>query len=344
MRQLVFALCTATVLAACGGGSTTGGDDDDVPTDAAELSGEKFSMTWGPVTVPAGIENTQCIWKRLSNTTEIKVHQMHNVLSGGSHHLIVYKDDMDTTEQLTPMPCEPFTGALNASGMVAPLAITQRADDPIFLPEGVAYTFAPGQMVKLEMHYLNRGDTPQDVTATVDFFSADPATIQHEAAILFTGSADIDLAAGPQSLHQFFKVPPSIDLSQSKIFAITGHEHALGTGVKVNVAPAKAGPMTEVYAPDPFSWSEPETVTPAEPFSVPTGGGFDFTCSWNNTTGQNVEFGESAKKEMCFFWAYYYPSQGSKVCIHTDQYGGVDGLDVCCPGDGLCAYVDMILN
>lgn len=342
MRQLVFALSAASLAFACGGGSGSG--DDEAPPDAAELTGEKFSMIWGPVTVPAGTETTQCIWKRLDNPTEIKVHQMHNVLSGGSHHLIVYKDDKDTTEQLEPTPCEPFTGALNSTGMIAPLAITQRADDSIFLPQGVAYTFAPNQMIKLEMHYLNRGDTAQDVKSTVDFFSADPATIQHEAAILFTGSPDIDLPPGPSTLHQFFKVPPSIDLSQSKIFAITGHEHALGTGVKVNVAPAKTGPMTEVYAPDPFLWSEPETVTAAEPFSVPTGGGFDFTCSWNNTTGQNVQFGESANEEMCFFWAYYYPSQGSKVCIHTDEYGGASGLDVCCPGDGLCSLIEDYLS
>jgi len=45
-------------------------------------------------------------------------------------------------------------------------------------------------------------------------------------------------------------------------------------------------------------------------------------------------FGESANNEMCFFWAYYWPSQGSKVCFHTEQYGG---HDLCCPGDSLCS-------
>ncbi len=337
MRPLVFALCLSALFA-CGGGS-------DSPPDAPELTGEKFSMTWGPVNVPPGTEETQCIWKRLENTEEIKVHQMHNVLSGGSHHLIVYKDDKDTTEQLTPVPCEPFTGALNTTGMVAPIAITQRADDPIFLPNGVAYTFAPGQMVKLEMHYLNRGDVDEDVTANVDFYVADPATIEHEAAILFTGSADIDIPAMQSAtLHQFFTVPVNAHLDDAKIFAITGHEHALGTGVKVNVAPAKAGPMTEVYAPDPFVWSEPATVTFSEPFTIPAGGGFDFTCTWTNTTSEPVRFGESAKKEMCFFWAYYYPSQGSKVCVHTDEYGGANGIDICCPGDGFCSYIEDFLN
>ena len=52
-----------------------------------------------------------------------------------------------------------------------------------------------------------------------------------------------------------------------------------------------------------------------------------------------VGFGESANDEMCFFWAYYYPSVGPKVCAHTDQLGG---LNACCPGDALCEYLDQI--
>ena len=32
-----------------------------------------------------------------------------------------------------------------------------------------------------------------------------------------------------------------------------------------------------------------------------------------------VPFGESANNEMCFFWAYYYPSQGAKIAMNTRQ-------------------------
>jgi hypothetical protein len=213
----------------------------------------------------------------------------------------------------------------------------------IFLPNGVAYTFAPHQMVKLEMHYLNSSDATQMVQATVDFFAADPATIEHEASILFTGSPDVSIMAGEtKTLHQFFTVPAYLDLSAAKIFAITGHTHRLGTDVQVRVAPTKTGPMTEVYAPKPFKWDEPETKAyNGDPFSIPKEGGLDFECSWTNTSNQSVTFGESANDEMCFFWAYYYPSQGSKVCFHTEQYGGAAGLNICCPGDSLCSLIEQ---
>jgi hypothetical protein len=248
---------------------------------------------------------------------------------------------MDTTEQTTPVDCQPFTGALNTSGMIAPIMITQKADDLLTLPDRVAYTLAPNQMVKIEMHYLNATDAPVDATATIDFHAAEASSIDHEANILFIGSPDIDLAAGAsQTLHQFFTVPSYLDFSASNIFAITGHTHKLGTDVDVRVAPTKTGPMTNVYSPEPFLWSEPETTNHAPPFSVPKGGGFDFECKFTNTTSDPVKFGESATDEMCFFWAYYYPSQGSKVCVHTEKYGGANGINLCCPGDSLCSLVE----
>lgn len=339
MRHLL-ALVSCGLLA-CGGsngGGGGGGGGDDAPPDAPMHDGEKFTLSYGPVTVQPGAEGTQCVWLRLGNASEIKVHSMHNKLTQGSHHLIVYKDDQHTTEQTTRVDCQPFTGALNTTGMIAPLAITQRQDDPIFLPAGVAYTFDANQMIKLEMHYKNSGDAPLEVMGTVDFYAADPATIQHEAAILFAGSPDIDLAGGETAtLHQFFTPPASVNFSNAKFFAVTGHTHRFGTSVKVRVG-MEGGALTEVYAPDPFKWDEPATTTPPE-FSIPAGGGFDFECTWTNTGTTRVQFGESADQEMCFFWAYYYPSIGSKVCFHTDEFGGIDE---CCPGGSLCSYIEQM--
>ncbi len=341
MRQRVLVGCLTAALCsvvACGNGGDGSGAD-------ASFSGDKYTLTWGPVTVAPGREDTQCIWMRLGNESEIRVHQMHNRLNDASHHLIVYKDDLDVTEQAEPVPCQPFTGAINATGMIAPVAITQKEDDMIFLPERVGYTFAPNQMIKLEMHYLNRGDAQTSVEATVDFYAAKPGEVEHEAAILFTGTPDINIAAGAMAeVHQFFTMPPYLDFSKSKIFAITGHTHQYGTAVEIAVAPSKTGPMTALYAPTSFSWTEPETKTFEEPFSIPVGGGFDMKCAWHNTSNSAVGFGESANEEMCFFWAYYYPSQGSKVCFHTEQLGGVNGVNVCCPGDNLCSFLEDYLN
>ena len=107
-RPIVFAsLC---LLVACKGNEPT---EEGPPADAPPLIGERYFLEYGPVTIQPGQEGTTCIWVRLSNETPIKVRQMHNVLSSSSHHLIVYKDDMDTTEQLTPVDCQPRSAAIS---------------------------------------------------------------------------------------------------------------------------------------------------------------------------------------------------------------------------------------
>ncbi len=346
MRRFVLALslCSCPLIVACHKATTTG-DDDQTFTDAPAITGTEYSATWGPVTLQPGEESTMCIWLHLSNTDEIKVHQVHDTLTESSHHVIVYKDDKDTTEQLTPMPCQPFTGALNASGMIAPLVISQKKDDLITLPEGVAYTFAANQMIKVEMHNINSTDAVETAMAQVDFYAADPATIHDDASVLLIGSPDINIGAGQMAtLHQFFTVPSYLDLSASHIWAVTGHEHQMGTGVEVNLGTSKTDTnMKPVYNPDPFLWSEPVTQAQAPDFAVPVGGGFDFTSTWTNPSAAAVKFGESATDEMCFFWTYYWPSQGSMLCIHTDSIGA-QGYDACCPGDSSCSLINQMLG
>src|SRR5262249_55873256 len=161
---------------------------------------------------------------------------------------------------------------------------------------------------------INSTDAAVQAMATVDFFAADPSTIKNEANILFIGTPDVSIPANSMlDIHQFFNPNhASLDVTQAKFFAITGHTHKLGTDVKVNVSDSPTGSMKSIYAPNPFLWSEPLTEVHNPEFTVPTGStaGFDFTCSYNNTTNATVKFGESANDEMCFFWAYYYPSNG----------------------------------
>ncbi len=353
LAVLVISLSTWVTVGGCGKSEPTGdmmaidaatgpGADAGSAGDPDDVLIADYALTWGPVTVNPSQELTQCVWLRLSNDAEIKVHQLHNVLSASSHHLIVYKDDMDTTEQTTPVPCQPFSGALNTTGKIFPMMITQKHDDRLTLPHAVAYTLAAHQMIKIEMHYLNPGEAAAQATAAVTFSAADPVAIKDEANILFIGSPDIALAPNKMTeVHEFFNPGRAqLDLSTAKFFAITGHTHKLGLSVEVGIAEQPTSMPTPVYAPTAFLWNEPETTTHNPEFMVDPAGGFDFTCRYFNSTASTVTFGESADDEMCFFWAYYSPSNGAHVCAHT-TYKGFD-LDLCCPDAGatLCSLLD----
>jgi hypothetical protein len=312
-----------------GAGTTTGA--------GGALEGPSYSVSFGPVKVAPGEEHTQCIVARLGNPEAFHVGSMHNLLTQGSHHLIVYRT-ADTEEKLTPYDCQPFADTLNpAKG--SPLMVTQKHDEVLTFPEGVAVTLDANQMIRLEMHYINPSDAEIEVKATSTFVTLPDEKFKDEAGFLFLGDPDINIEPhSKQTLGPvFLKLPSKVD--GVNFFGITGHTHQFGTNVTVAVSANKDDPGKSVYDVPNWSWSEPPTVYQDPPFQVPAGGGFRFSCSWNNTSDQSVKFGESANDEMCFFWAYYYPSKGAFVCAHTDQVPG--GFDLCCPGPALC---DKIFN
>jgi hypothetical protein len=190
------------------------------------------------------------------------------------------------------------------------------------------------------MHYINA--TKGDVTLMSSTTMTEVKSFENEASFFLIGDTDINIPSNSDATLGPVFLPLDAAYADAKFFAITGHEHQLGTNVQVALAnsPTDAGSM--VYDVANWIWSEPATVKHNPPFTIAPGGGFRFTCTWHNpnpdTTAPPVKFGESANDEMCFFWAYYYPSKGAYVCVHTALQGG---HDFCCPGSLECAFLQQ---
>lgn len=344
------ALLACTSLLACGSDGTGAESDTDggvsavdaaTPTDDADTrAGDEFSVSWGPYDVESGVEDTKCMIRQVNNDRSIHVGKIRNLLGSASHHFIVYRiaEGVESTE---PFDCQPFADVLNPENG-APLMITQKADETLELPDGVAFTFEPGQMVRLELHYLNATPETQTVEVTSTFTTVSDADFVHEADFLFVGNPDIDLSPGEtETLGPYF-LPLPADIAGANVFGITGHTHELGTDVTVAYRDSADGADSMIYDIENYDWEEPPTVMLDPEVTIGEGGGFNFSCSWTNTTASQVTFGEDVDQEMCFFWAYYYPSKGARVCVHSEQAPQV-ATDLCCPGDALCALLDTLL-
>jgi len=289
------------------------------PPDMTSPGVESYTISFGAIPVPAGTEHTQCVVRRLGNPNPLHVGQVHNLLGPSSHHMVVYRVS-DTVEQTTPFDCMPFQDTIDPT-KGSPIMITQRADDLLTLPDGVAYTLDANQMIRMELHYLNATTNTVMLDASTTMIATDQFT--DEANFLLIGDTDISIPAMQDATlgPVFYPLDPM--LADAHFFAITGHEHRLGTNVKVSLGASASDPGSPIYDVPNWVWSEPATVVHNPAFTVPSGGGFRFTCQWHNGTANTVSFGESATNEMCFFWAYYYPSHGSHVCIHSEQGGHV---------------------
>jgi hypothetical protein len=300
------------------------------------LSQAGLTLVFGPIGVPPGQERTQCVTKRLGNTRELKVGSVHNLLMGVSHHLVVYRVD-DADERPEPYDCQPFEGTLSST-KGAPLMITQKHEDLLTLGDGLAFVLEPAQMIRLEVHYINTTKVDAEIEGRSTFIPIADSKFENAVGFLFSGTMDLELPPGrAKQVEAFIEAP--IELYSKKFIGFTGHTHRLGTNVRVQMG-KRGGEMMPVYDVDAFSWQEPPTVYLDPPLNLPADGHFHIDCDYTNDTEQSVGFGESATAEMCFFWGYYYPSEGSFVCAQSTRSGV--SISTCCPGSIFCGSTGVL--
>jgi hypothetical protein len=293
-----------------GGGVTDGG----VPTG-------QFYVTTGQYQVAAGSETVMCSTLRLPTSVDVDVTKIEATLTTGGHHLIMYRVT-DTTEAPTPTPCDSVTNILSS----VPMIIAQNTDSTLQLPTGVAYHFAAGQMVRLEMHYLNASQMPLMVEGRVTMTPGDPTLTYQAADIMFCGSvaqlSSTGLAPNMSSIPLnagFFKGNSSVDFSKIKVFGLTTHQHWTGKEAVITKSTSASDPGTMLYDNTHWDAAPLKAFDDSSLVTFASGEGLRWQCTYDTQDASpkplgTVKFGETARSdEMCFLWAYYYPSVGRFV-------------------------------
>jgi len=294
-----------------GGGGQPGLTDGGVPVGA-------FYVTTGQYMVPAASETVMCSTIKLPTSVDVDVTKIQATLTTGGHHLIMYKVT-DTTESPTPTACDSVTNITTS----VPLIIAQNTDSTLNLPTGVAYHFAAGQMVRLEVHYLNATSNALNVEGRVTMTPAAAGQTYQQADIMFCGSVSqlsslgIPPNATTATLNPgFFAGNGSIDFTKIKLFGLTTHQHWTGKEATISKSTSASSAGTLLY--DNTDWSAAPLKTFDDNSLVTFGAdeGIRWQCTYDTQDASprpitNVKFGESARlNEMCFLWAYYYPSAG----------------------------------
>lgn len=256
----------------------------------------------GPIQVAPNQEEVVCITLQLPNSEPAYVARITVELVNG-HHLVTYRSSA-TAENLKPTPCTTFQGILTGTGQ--PLMITEKPADDLTFPQGVALKIAAKQMIQLEGHYINPSASTVQGTGTVNFETVAITTPNVvESNFAFWGTPNISLPAGTHSVGPIF----AKGLSGTHAFALTTHQHRLGTEFTIWAANSATDTNHPPVA-DTKDWANPPLYRLNPELNFDGQNGLAYQCTWNNTTGQTVTFGESANKEMCFLWMYYYPSMG----------------------------------
>jgi hypothetical protein len=298
LRRLAVLCLTGLALAACGSSNST--------PDAAPDAGQVMRLDMPSVTLAPSQETTLCVTLSLSNPTPRMLRRIHSTIANGSHHLIAYRVSAGTPLQSTPTPCQPFADIL---GGASPVLIAESAEAEVVYPAGVGLPIAANQRIKLEEHFINAGDTTLHSTGSVELDLAEPDPSLVEANLLFWGPQKFAIGSHSRgSADLFHLVEPGV-----KIFALTTHEHHFGTLATIEQAATATGAGTELYRN--ADWEHPPLKTFSPPLVYDGSQGLRIHCEWFNTSDNIVPAGLSAvTNEMCFFWAYYYPSTGFQQC------------------------------
>jgi hypothetical protein len=277
-----------------------------------------LSAKIGPIHLETGEEHTRCITVNLKNPEGSFIRRFRTSLEEGSHHLVLYRSDA-TAENLTPTECAAFSGLIKGQ---PPLFIAQQKSMELVMPNDengipTGLEIRANQMVDIEIHSIDTTSGPLDVSGDIQLDTVPLSTNIVKSDILLFGTLDIKI---PANGEYDTGVKFHGGLPGTKAFAVTTHQHHLGTEMQVWYSTSIEDTKTRVA--DGKVWSDPafETFSPALDFPAKQGQdfsdhGLSYQCHWKNTTAKDVGFGESANDEMCLLWAYYYPSIGFETCI-----------------------------
>jgi hypothetical protein len=218
------------------------------------------------------------------------IHQFASHMTPGSHHLLLFYKAGARDGALAD--CSGLEFAPGPYG-------SQRPDDAIAYPDGVAAVVAPTDGFRVQAHYLNASPAPLDVTVAIQLSRIDDATIHDHAAVLFFSNGAIDVPAGQSGVvaQKTCTLPFAVNLLQA-----TGHMHEHGRSFVATAAGAT------VFSSMQYSDVAPALFAP--PLPLPAGTAITFACTYDNSDGTApLVFGDSARTdEMCIFTAQFYPA------------------------------------
>jgi len=293
MRHLALAL----LLAACGNDSALpdGGGSPIVDAPPTDGFAPLISTTWS---LDSSTEKYLCV--RLTVTQDTYVKAIRPVAPVGTHHAVLMLGPggqvADGTTECDSSLTEP---AIYASGV---------GTEEIDFPDGIGLHLLPGQQLFLNLHLFNVSDGTITGTSGVEFLPADPSEIVHPAGTVLAGKM-AGLVVVPGTSDQ---VGTCTTPAGTTMFGVAPHMHLLGSHMNVTYDDGSGNAPTTVLDTD-YSFDD-QKFRMFQPITTVAGGKYTVTCSYVNTTGKTVPFGESTEDEMCFAMTYVYPPPSQPTC------------------------------
>jgi len=191
------------------------------------------------------------------------------------------------------------------------------AEGTMHLPEGVAANFPPTLTIIHEMHYVNTRDVEVPVFSVINAY-----TIRQDDVVegIWGGQVrdeNIEIPVDAEAHNEWSRCVMNRDV---EVLFLASHSHKLGT--EFTIRRFDGTDSGEVFYSND-DWHTPKIVQYEQPLVIPEGEGFEWACTWRNTTGEHVSYGPTADDEMCNLAIVFMPFDMSAACEVVETSDGV---------------------
>ncbi len=271
-----------------------------VPDGYTRIIGGSWSLT------PGQLDTYRCV--RFTTAAELYITSIVAQAPQGTHHTVLSISSSRTAGPDGEYACD--VGEIGTKMMYASGVGTS----PLDFPAGVGVHVPAGTQLHLNLHLFNASDAPLSGESAIHVKSQTtaPATL---AEMVFAGAFGIRLQpqATPQNVSGGCTVATPYTL-----FAVWPHMHQLATHQKVELT--RMGTTTVLHNLD-FDFAEQTYYLKTPEIQVLKDDVIRVTCTYINTTGVQVTWGDSSNQEMCFSGFYRYPALNDGLAKCTDTGG-----------------------
>jgi hypothetical protein len=315
-------------------------------------TGEGFVLETPEFDVPAGTEVQDCYFVAVPDIgagQDIWISRTAIGINPGSHHVNVFR--VGTILALDPAKGDKLKLGANDGTVVHggecfkssnwadwPLVINSQAsspDSPITdwqLPPGVAHRFHPGELLMMQVHYVNAATqkTKRAGRVGVSFYRS-AASSPQELGTLFATQQSIRIC--PSNPTPSFSSGCRFPDGEIHITAVNGHFHSRGTRFRVfawdGLAPRAPSDDDTSLLYENTTWDDPPMKRGMDVIA-PARGGIRWTCEYQwrlpedgcealdavdkeNAKGCCYSFGPKVEvNEHCNVFVYYWPKKNAR--------------------------------
>jgi hypothetical protein len=277
-------------------GATQSPQPDAAAIPRAQTFEELIAYDW---TIDPGVEAYYCVYKTL--TQDFWINDYRALAPAGTHHVSVgYGDPGPPDGAVSSTQTSTCTGVTLGTNVA--FVATRGNAGGFSMPVGVAVRIPAGKQLLLSVHVLNPTQQPLSGRTGIEVARADPASVQHEAEVVFANNVNLSIPPGTSTQTGTCTMD-----ANSTIFAVLGHMHLAGTHLTTTIVPANGAP--KIMLDEDYNFDQQNLVPLNPPAVLQKGDVLQTSCTYRNQGPDTLTFGESTtKNEMCISIVYRYPA------------------------------------